>query len=352
MSEIKPKRKRKKKEETKDPFEFAPARKRKKRVKNSSKGKLSQQDEELLKAKKELAEKRRRNRNGSKTAALENPFQSQSQPLRKRKRIRKVKETPIRFPLVPDTNVEPSPMKSIEERERLSPIQSSQGAFFSDDEDLEDFKILTGPSLAQPENDQDENFESSSGSQGRPVPLNAFDGGNIEDVALEISPITPQPERNILEPPDPLEDDPFEASSILLRSPDLSQPAPFSDMRSPKDKILKSTPEKKENNKMETPSRKKSAIVLNLQDPEDEKPKNKKSALDLSNIDTSGLSQKGYSSQRKTKKRKKKRSRKKKIPFDPVFEQKAKEEMEAAKAFYRSVDSMELSDCFIVEVQK
>lgn len=350
-------RKRKKKQKTADPFEF-PARKKRKRLKKS-KPKLSQEDKELRKARDELAEQRRKSRNGSKTASLEQPFKSR--PLKpKKKRKRPPPETPIHFPLIAERVGEPSPMKapktqeissrtkSIEERERLSPIHSSQGAFFSDDEDLEDFQILTGPTI----NDNESTIMKRFG-KGEQVPC-LFD--DIEELTLKLSPIAAQKIRKISDDVlDPLaEEDQLEASSILLRSPDLEEPLPYLDMRSPPEKEMK-IPQKPVL-RLQTPDLIKIVAELDLRSPgkdekfsKKQKNRKRKTPFDVSAVDTSGLSQKGYAQTRKTKKRKR---RSKQIQVDPVLEAKAKQQLESAIEFYKSIDSMDASDCFIVEVQK
>eukprot|EP00492_Amphilonche_elongata_P002030 TRINITY_DN231_c0_g1_i3.p1 TRINITY_DN231_c0_g1~~TRINITY_DN231_c0_g1_i3.p1 ORF type:complete len:124 (-),score=17.51 TRINITY_DN231_c0_g1_i3:35-406(-) len=107
-------------------------------------------------------------------------------------------------------------MKSIEERERLSPIISSQGAFFSDDEDLEDFKILTGP-VFQDENDENQNIKEDTDSQSGPRQQRSYQFDDIEEQSPNTPPSAPH---DITEPFDPL-DDSFDVDSIILRSPDL-----------------------------------------------------------------------------------------------------------------------------------
>jgi len=356
-------RKRKKKQKTADPFEF-PARKKRKRLKKS-KPKLSQDEKELRKARDELAMQRRKSRNGSKTASLEQPFKSRPLKPPKKKRKRPPPETPIQFPLIAERVGEPSPMKapktqeissrtkSIEERERLSPIHSSQSAFFSDDEDLEDFQILTGPTINHKESTKDADIAAFKSPKGEQVPC-LFD--DIEEVTPKSSPIAAQKIRKISDDVlDPLaEEDQLEASSILLRSPDLEEPLPYLDMRSPPEKEMKIP--RKPVLRLQTPDLIKNVEELDLRSPgidekfsKKQKNRKRKTPFDVSAVDTSGLSQKGYAQTRKTKKRKRKS---KQIPVDPVLEAKAKQQLESAIEFYKSIDSMDASDCFIVEVQK
>jgi len=222
--------------------------------------------------------KKKKKESGSLTSALEQPFLTQSQRAEKPKRKRHVKRTPVQFPLLPNVG-EPSPMKSIEERERLSPIISSQGAFFSDDEDLEDFKILTGPAF-QDENDENQNIKEDTDSQSEHRQQRSYQFDEVEERSPNTPPSAPH---DITEPFDPL-DDSFDVDSIILRSPDLKKPIPFADLRSPDQKVLKVNPPRKKEKStplLRTPLSKRIPVIdLDVPEAEDAKKKEPEKKFD------------------------------------------------------------------------